>query len=234
MYISLNQKKIKNINYGIEILRVILSFTVILNHFYRNRQKYIFLILNHIPTFFLMSFYFGFTTFSTLNIDKIKNRLERLLIPYISWSIIFWIINNIKLFIHNKTFTFNRFLYLFKNILFGLLNGHSLIYAYWFHINLIFITLFYILIIFLFNHHYLLVLQFLLLISYLFQYSKLNIQIFEYVNYHIKKTYGRLIEVFPNTFFGFYLCKSNLTLKLKNYKLYYICFCILLFYIINK
>lgn len=234
MYISLHSQKIKNINYGIEILRVLLSFTVILNHFYIKKKKYIFLLLNHIPTFFLMSFYFGFTTLSTLNTLKIKNRLERLLIPYFFWSIFFGLINNITLFKQNKILLYNNLFIIIRRLLFGLINGHSLIYAYWFQINLIFITFLYIFIIFFFNEHYLLILKLLVLISYIFQYSKLNIKLFENVNIHVTKTYGRILEVFPNTVIGFNLFKLNLIQKFKKSKLYYFFFSFSFLYIINK
>lgn len=89
-----NLKKEKK--YGIEILRVILSFMVIIDHFYDQDKlkKYTHILYYHIPSFFLISFYFTYNSFITFNIAKIKNRFERLVIPYILWSTISLILNN--------------------------------------------------------------------------------------------------------------------------------------------
>lgn len=79
-------------NLGIEILRMILCFWVISFHFAGNTNKIKYKILNtfyHVPTFMLISFYFSYNTFISNDITKCKKRLERLLIPYIIWPIIF-------------------------------------------------------------------------------------------------------------------------------------------------
>ena len=67
---------------GIEILRIILCFTVVLDHLYINTNfdKFHFIIYYHIPCFFIISFYFNYKTFISFNLKKIKGRLERLFI----------------------------------------------------------------------------------------------------------------------------------------------------------
>ena len=85
----MNEKEKKHKNYGIAILRIILSFMVVVDHFYdlKKQKKFAHILYYHIPTFFLMSFYYTNNTFITFNIPKIKLRFQRLVIPYIFWNI---------------------------------------------------------------------------------------------------------------------------------------------------
>ena len=86
----------KQKNYGIALLRVLLSFMVVIDHCYNKRKKKVFMhiLYYHIPTFFVLSFYFTYHTFATYNISKIKLRFERIVIPYFVWSIICWLLFN--------------------------------------------------------------------------------------------------------------------------------------------
>ena len=95
--ITKNNYNKKEINIGISFLRVILSFMVILDHFYDYAilSKYYYILYYHIPTFFLISFYYNYNTLTSFNINRIKSRFGRILIPYFSWCTISWIINNI-------------------------------------------------------------------------------------------------------------------------------------------
>ena len=75
-------------------------------------NKYIKRIIKNnmsVPIFFLMSFYFSHKLFLSKNVEKIKKRFERLLIPYIFWPIIIWILNNFlyNTFKLNFKFSFN-------------------------------------------------------------------------------------------------------------------------------
>ena len=93
---------------GIEILRMFLCFRIVLLHYYSLNNKYILKLKNNnyqVPCFFFISFYFLYSTISNINIDKMKLRLERLLIPYIIYPIIVWIVNNLMF----KIIKFNRF-----------------------------------------------------------------------------------------------------------------------------
>jgi fucose 4-O-acetylase-like acetyltransferase len=97
---KMNIKKAKN--YGIAILRVLLSFMVVLDHFYSKRKYLLNILYYHIPTFFVLSFYFTYHTFATYNISKIKLRFERIVIPYFVWSVICWLLFNISTIINSK------------------------------------------------------------------------------------------------------------------------------------
>ena len=80
----------KNIDYGLSFLRSILSFYVIRSHFLNKNQtsnKILYIILGkrrsiHVPTFFILSFYFNFKTLFSLDPNKNCKRFERLLIIF--------------------------------------------------------------------------------------------------------------------------------------------------------
>ena len=121
--LSYSPKKINNINFGIETLRTILSFFILTRHFLKKQfitnylTRFIFYAQSfYVPLFFLISFYFSFNTFASRNINKIKLRFTRILIPYVIWPIILWIrINN------SHIFRFDFHLNMFKSIFYQLL-----------------------------------------------------------------------------------------------------------------
>ena len=86
-----NNNKRNKVNIGIEILRVILCFWVLTFHLYKNKNRKYCKILNtyyHVPTFMIISFYLTNKLFSIPNIIKIKQRIIRLLFPYLMLPII--------------------------------------------------------------------------------------------------------------------------------------------------
>ena len=100
---SQNSKRIL----GLEILRMILSFWIVIFHCCTFKNGFIRKILNknlHVPTFLIISFYFLYYHLINRNINKIKQRFERLLIPYFIYPIAIFINNNIIFTIFKKTF----------------------------------------------------------------------------------------------------------------------------------
>ena len=83
----------KTINYSLQLLRLLLCFWVVIHHCVRNVYK--FKGKFHVPAFMIMSFYFYYKTLKTKNIIKIKERFQRITIPYIIWAIFIFIFNNI-------------------------------------------------------------------------------------------------------------------------------------------
>ena len=136
-----NEKK--KYNAFLAILRVYLSFIVINSHYLRTppilMNKYIKRIIRnnlHVPIFFLMSFYFSHKLFLSKNIEKIKKRFERLLIPYLIWPIIILILNNFLYYTFKLNFKIS-----FNDLKIQLMTGHCFMTVLWFHYNLIFATL---------------------------------------------------------------------------------------------
>ena len=224
------QKKEKN--YGIAVLRVILSFMVVLDHFYnkRTKKKFSYILYYHIPTFFLISFFYTHNYFQTFNIAKIKLRFERLVIPYFFWSLVAFIKNNIYYFLFKKECSHSIYLFLEH-----LLNGHIFVTALWFQNILVFTTLIISIVVFAIKKEYLLIFQILMLFSYKLQYSGDNYRFFK-SNFttHYKLTYGRFFESLPNSLTGFFIAAFNLPNKLKMHKFRTVIFSVIILIVLTK
>lgn len=215
-----NRNPIKKVNLGIEILRMIMCFWVIMHHFYRPKNKVIFNIIIkqgfHVPTFFIMSFYFLFPNLSKRNIDKIKNRLERLIIPYIIYPIIYWIIKNLFYMLFND----KKQKILFKKLLIQLLLGRSGYYdVLWFQFNLIFLTISFYIISILFQDNYLVILQIIGYFSLIFSISNLNYYYFIKYRFEIAKTIGLFAETIPLSITGLTIASFDIISKIKKYRI---------------
>lgn len=195
------------------LLKIYLSFVVVNTHCFDpsiNKYKNLFilnLLINNLPVpiFYMMSFYFCFNLFKSRNLDKIKHRLERLLIPYILWPIIIWILNNIFSLVL-KLDLINSFNDLFEQILMG----HCFMTVLWFQHDLIFCTillLIFELIFFNYSEYILINLEF---SAYYFQYSNYNFELFSTYNFNKKYTYGRILEIIPFCITGYIFASSNI------------------------
>lgn len=206
----------KQKNYGIALLRVLLSFMVVIDHCYNKRKKKVFMhiLYYHIPTFFVLSFYFTYHTFATYNISKIKLRFERIVIPYFVWSVICWLLFNIYYYKFKRKCPHKIY-----DLFSGLLNGHSLNLTFWFQVILVLTSLIMAIFVLFFREKYLLILNFWLAFSYILQYSGLNYNFF-LIHYdsHYSATYSRFFNTFPNSICGFFLAAYNIPSKLKFYK----------------
>ena len=211
-----SENEIKKYNIFLAILRVYLSFNVINCHclcspnILTNKKimnKYIIRIIRnnlHVPMFLIMSFYFSQKSFLSKNIDKIKRRFERLLIPYFIWPIIIWIINNFLYYIFKLNFKIT-----INDLKIQLMTGHCFMTVLWFQYNLIFATLLIIIIIFLSLNYYISIMFNLCIIAFFFQYSNLSYNIFSRYGYFKQYTFGRFIEIIPFCFIGFIIPSFN-------------------------
>jgi fucose 4-O-acetylase-like acetyltransferase len=209
-----NIKRKKEYNIGIGILRVCLSFMVIMDHLYSQKKykQYVYFFYYHIPTFFLVSFFYTFNTLSSSNINKIKRRFERIMIPYFSWCFIYWIFNNIYFYILKKECRHSLI-----DFMHNLINGHIFNCALWFQNNLILLTIIFVIIILLFKKTYIYILILLGVLAYVFQYTGLNYKFFRNnFSGHYYLTLGRLAEGLPNAISGFYIASKNISTILKS------------------
>lgn len=145
----------KNYYIGIQILRVFLSFHILVFHctvHSRFKSKLARLLISNVSidlaTFFIISFYFSYKSLNERDIKKIKHRFKRLLIPYIIWPIIFYTYENFILCFPIKQMKYNALYYQF-------IIGNGVHSVFWFLFNLIFLYLFYTIIIFLSKKQYL-------------------------------------------------------------------------------
>ena len=225
-------KKI-NKNYGLQILRMILCFWIIIFHCCKiinpSLRKFIYSLF-HVPTFIVISFYFFFNNLYNRNIAKIKQRFIRLLIPYIIWPIILLIMNNLSIKFeikgkYEKNLTF-------KNLIYQFILAVSIHPILWFHFDLIFLTLFFTIISFIFKSYFLLILQVIAIYSYILQYSNIIYNYFKDFNSLALCKKASTIEVLPFAVTGLSLKYYNFIPRNKQQKYKIILFNVLIIYII--
>lgn len=226
----------KRINIGIQLLRMILCFWVVCYHCLRVRNKIIcniiFRKVFHVPTFMFISFYYLFDNLYKRNINKIKNRFIRLLIPYLIWPILIWIINNL-LIVSIKFNRFNRFLSLY-DLYIQFLIGRSFHAVFWFLFNLIFLTNFYIIISFIFKKNFLFILLLFGIFSYILQYSNYNYNIFKLYDERIFCSLGYICEIIPITISGLLFASLKINKKIETHRKKTIITSILILYCLFK
>lgn len=229
------KKDEKKFNYGLSILKTILAFYIVKSHCYTANKSNKFFLANillknrriHVPSFFIMSFYFNYRVLISKDIKKKCKRFERLLIPYIFWPIIIYSLNNV--------FSLLKFtLYFsFKKLIIQLIIGRGIVDVFWFQLNLIIITLLFLISIYIFKKDFFYLLNLLMLISYLLQYSKYSDYFFSYYKCDIQISIGRLIMMIPFGVIGCDIAFFDLINKLKKNKLKTIIFSISMFLLID-
>lgn len=205
----------KQINYNLQLLRLILSFWVVVHHCYRYSYLYR-KGLFPVPTFVIMSFYFYYNTLKKKDIIKIKLRFQRILIPYIIWPILLFIFNNIlfKLFefsLYNKELLLN-------DIVVQFIMGQTFHSIFYFQFNLIFLTILFTIISILFKKSFIFIFQILLIIAYIFQYSYLNLYTFKKYSNNIALSLGHIFEFLPFAVMGIILRHLDINAKIKQFK----------------
>lgn len=135
------------------------------------------------------------------------------MIPYFSWSFIYWIFNLFYFYILKK-----KCRHTLLDFLINLVNGHIFNCAFWFQNILILITIIFAIIILLLKNIYINTLLLLGLLSYIFQYTGLNYQFFiKNFSFHYFLTFGRFAEGFPNAVSGLYIASKKYIIILKKY-----------------
>jgi fucose 4-O-acetylase-like acetyltransferase len=201
------------INYSLELLRLLLSFWVILYHCHRTVYK--FKGKFHVPTFMIMSFYFYYNTLKAKNIPKMKQRIERIVIPYIIWPIFIFIFDH-TLF---KIYRFSLFTTLIslRDIIFQLIFGSNYHPIFYYQFILIILTLLFNIISFLFNKYLIFILQILLIVAYIFQYKYLNLIIKQkYPKYFV--SIGIIFELLLFSVVGITIRYFDINTKLHKFK----------------
>ena len=188
----------KNFNIFLALLKMYLSFSVVIVHLFHSYKKnfinkYIINLLKnpiHVPIFYIMSFYFCYKLLLLKRIKKIKERFERLIIPYFIWPLVILILNNIFNFILNLKLKNS-----INDLKIQYITGCNILKVLWFQYDLIFSTILIIIIEFSFSKNGKFILYNILIISFFFQYSKYNFKIFSSLEYSKKFTFGRFFEI---------------------------------------
>lgn len=231
--IYLKRNKIHNL--GLDILRMILCFWIILLHCSNVKKEHIYFLYGrpiHVPTFVFISFYFFYKNLSSRDISKIILRFQRLLIPYIIWPLIILIINNFFMMIFHFG-QFERKMTL-KDFYIQILTGDHYHAIFWYHFNLIFLTLLFTIISLIFKHNFIMALYVLEMISFKLHYSQINYNFFIKYNDFIYYSLGPIIEILPIAVIGLTFGKINLINKLNQFRKKVIFFNIIIFYFFFK
>lgn len=141
----INEKYIgtKTIYLNIQLLRMILSFNILLLHYcsiYDMHSKEIDLLINptafYLATFFIISFYFSYHIFLSKNIEKIKQRFIRIMVSFFFWPIISFMFNNSQYFLLRNTKKIE-----FKYLIYQIIIGNGFYCLFWFQFNLMFVSI---------------------------------------------------------------------------------------------
>lgn len=190
----------ENHNYGIDILRVILTFTVILYHFWDAPNSTIIdkgiNMLRGIaaPSFFLLSVYLTSKHIISSNNAKLRNRITRLRIPFYFWGIVAWLALTIVRFSpENKN-------ELIMSLLWQMFTGHAhgVNAPLWYMIVLCWITTIYFFIFKAKNRQVsIAILSLLTAGSFCFQYAGWNYWLFGDLSFEVRYPLGRIVEMIP-------------------------------------
>ena len=223
-------------DYGLGILKTFLAVLVIAAHqFSRNTTKneIILKIYDnrniHVPSFFIMSFYFTCHNLLSQNPKKILSRFVRLLIPYIGWPIIIKQTNRI----YNQKYKtkFPDSIEILKSQLFW---GQEYLDQFWFQWDLIVTTLLFVLIILIFRKNCLFILILILLLFYYCQYSGNYFQKYLPIQKNNKYTILRMFEMVPLGVTGFIIGYFNIINKINKYKFQTLVISCITYHIVNN
>ena len=206
---KINKFKTTKTHLGIQVLRFLLCFWVVIIHcsfVEKEHRKY--LCKNfHVPTFFVLSFYFYYPIISSKNIEKIISRFQRLLLPYIFWPFA-------GLILVSKKFRL-------KDIFLQLLIGKPIHGVFWFQFNLIFLSLFFAIILFTFNKKGINILMLIGLFCYFLHLTGLVYNILLKYKSFVKTSIGCLLEMMPLAVNGSILKSKNLFSIEKQYSIFF-------------
>lgn len=226
----------KKLNVGIQILRMLFSFHILVFHCI-NKKLYSNKIINFIignveidlTVFFIISFYYSNHTFISKNIVKIKQRFYRLLIPFIIWPLIFFITHNLSYYLNGEKNYFKSYL-LYYQFLVG--NGINIVF--WFQCHLIILSILFLIVIFASNRKSFIVLTIIGVSSHIFISSNYYKKHFSYdtiLIYSVRK----LPFSYIYSLYGFILFNLNGFLNFKKYKIkiffiFLIVFCLYIYH----
>ena len=235
-----NKNNNKKIYLGIQLLRMILSFLIVIIHCFRisNKKSYLIilpfrLLCFYVPTFFILSFYFSYNSIFLRHINRIIERFKRILIPYIIWPIIILIKNILNYYyFHNNKAKLN--IKMVKNLYYQLLIGCGIHGIFWFLFNLIFISLFIVIIIFMFKKNYIYILFLICLIVILNYFNYINLIFSKYNKIPVHHSIKPLSNTFIYATTGLYLASLDILNKFSVYRIKLLLFLFLLLLCIIK
>lgn len=189
--------KRRNTNFGLNLLRVLLCFGVVLCHFWRvypaeNNGFWVFFKMIRsaaVPTFVVMAFFFAAGRLAANDPAWFRKRLVRLWKPFLFWSCVSWCVAK-TLFAACGTHAVT-----FGDLGLQLLLGanNNVAGQFWFHSNIIMLTIgFFALYRYVRADWRPIVLGALVLVCLVFQYTELNLLCFGNLRTGVRQPFGRL------------------------------------------
>jgi hypothetical protein len=227
----------KKLNVGIQILRMIFSFHILVFHCINRKlysSKIIIFIVKKVDidlgVFFIMSFYYSYHSFNSKNIEKIKQRFYRLLIPYIIWPLFFFMIHNFSCYLNGKKKNIKSYLLYYQ-----LLVGNGIHFVFWFQCHLIILSILFLIVIFASKKKTFIILTVIGVSLYIFLFSKYYKKNFSY-NTTLFFSIRQLPLSYIYALFGFILFDLNDFVEFKRYKFKksFICFIAFCLHIYNR
>lgn len=230
-------RKEDNYNYGAAALKIIMSFEVVLCHYwiFDNISDILVYLrifdklgLLAVPVFMIMSFYFLTGSVLAKDTGVFKARMVRLLTPYIGWAVIYYFGYLILDLIFHMELV-NGIQDLIWQLLFG--SSVNLIPPLWFQADLILLTcivfaVFY----FMPTNRAFKVLFVMAFLSLWMQYSGINYRIFGDWSYECRYSCGRIAEMIPYACIGMVLSYYKIESKISASRFSMAaCICMLIF-----
>lgn len=218
-------------NYGISILKIWMSFEVILIHAWDRNESGILLFPFRkiqsfaVPVFMLCAFFFFSSALFEGNWRKLGERIKRLFVPLLLWAVIYVLILNVFYLICGGDYLN------FYDLLLQTITGYveKINTAMWFQVDLIILTFIFFLLIRFFKGKFWLFASILFGLSLFLQYSGINYHLFESLPYEFKFPLGRLCEMIPVCIVGIFFAKAKTLIERKQKR--YLFIALLLFLI---
>lgn len=216
----INEKRDQRL--GLELLRAVMSFCVVLIHFWNTEKLPVVLIplagfIHYaVPVFMFMSFFLTQRRFLAQNTTYNKRRLWKLIWPQIAWTVIYFGVYTVT-----DKMMGTGIIKAWSDFFWQLFTGHSpkINAAMWYQIALICLTLLFILI---FNYltakKGVVAICGLLIFSIWWQYSGLNEAVFADLRSELKYPLGRLFEMIPYATTAFLVSYFQIHRKLEKYR----------------
>lgn len=206
----------KKYNVGIALLRILMCFQVVVDHFYAFEDEGIiksildFYSSLAVPVFVILAFVYLDIDSICSDKDSFLKRMYRLVVPHIIWAFVYFVLYWLLDFVHGYSLGIHRGI---KGLLSLIITGSALNPAAWFMVDLIIVTI-------MFAAIYRIcgakrgfaILLFLMVLSWALQYSGLWHSAINmlFTGTPFYWTVGRIIEVIPFAVGGLLIRKYNL------------------------
>ncbi len=234
----------KNYNYGIAFTKVFLSFCVVCCHYWRldHLGFYPVSVMNRmrgaaVPIFVIMSFFLTEKIFVDKKVHKMKERVWRLLFPYISWAVLYYLGYKV-IDVLLKCLGFSRggvsAGYTYKDLLWQIAFGSDryLCPQLWYLFDLIVLTVVFGVVFMLCDKYSWQIMMVLGIAALGIQYSGINYRLFGGYEYELRYSTGRLAEVFPLACIGLLLAHSKILERMKGKRISVALICIMVMLVI--